>query len=118
MSCIFSAVTDIPAMRFSTESLIHQTLHASKTRLTPPSVRTCIDRVMWNTPVRVTCQVVIHTTAPYTISTLTNFSFEYEFILLTRETDSKCRLPAKSVFPKPSVQYHLPQDCREGYFRL
>ncbi|GFX38058.1 hypothetical protein TNCV_3836571 [Trichonephila clavipes] len=43
--------------------------------------------------------------------------FEYEFILLPRKTDCKRRLPAGSVFTKPVVQRHLPQNCLEESFR-
>ncbi|GFV59878.1 hypothetical protein TNCV_4740061 [Trichonephila clavipes] len=44
---------------------------------------------------------------------LTSSSFDYEIILLSRETDHKWRLPARSMFTKPSVQRHLAQDSQE-----
>ncbi|GFV59300.1 hypothetical protein TNCV_2340411 [Trichonephila clavipes] len=55
----------------------------------------------------------LQSSTPYTISKLTSSSFEYEFILLPRKTDSKRRLSAGSVFMKPSVQRHLPQNYPE-----
>ncbi|GFU96083.1 hypothetical protein TNCV_2564911 [Trichonephila clavipes] len=44
---------------------------------------------------------------------LTSSWFEYQFILLPRETDRRGRLSAGLVFTKPFVQRHLQQDSRE-----